>query len=202
VTKLLSTVTRRGIAAAAALAALLFTSGCGDQVLQGRASSYLVVTMLQAASGAKPETFSTVLQSDVLTNGGIYEDPGRVTLQLAMKDPSTVIGPSTTNAITVNRYHVDFVRSDGRNTQGVDVPYSFDGAATGTVSAATTTLAFTLVRAQAKVEAPLLALRGAGGALLISTIAQVTFYGVDQAGNAVSVSGNISINFADWADPI
>jgi hypothetical protein len=202
VTKLLSTLTGRGIAAAAALTALLFASGCGDQVLKGRAPSYLVVTVLQAASGAKPETFATVLQSDVLTNGGIFEDPGQVTLQLAMKDPTTLAGPSSTNAITVNRYHVDFVRSDGRNTQGVDVPYSFDGAMTGTVAAASTTLTFTLVRAQAKLEAPLMALRGAGGALLISTIANVTFYGVDQAGNAVSVGGSISINFADWADPL
>jgi hypothetical protein len=113
-----------------------------------------------------------------------------------------VIGPSDTNAITVNRYHVEFVRSDGRNTQGVDVPYAFDGAVTGTIAAGgTTTLPFTIVRAQSKLESPLMALRGNGGAMAISTIANVTFYGFDQAGNAVTVSGSISVNFADWADP-
>ena len=32
------------------------------------------------------------------------------------------------------------------------------------------------------------------------TIASVTFYGYDQAGNAVAVTGLISVNFADWAD--
>ena len=49
-------------------------------------------------------------------------------------------------------------------------------------------------------EPPLLALRGGDGQFAISTIATVTFYGHDQTGRAVSVSGKISIEFADWAD--
>jgi len=36
---------------------------------------------------------------------------------------------------------------------------------------------------------------------VISTIAHVTFYGKDQNGNEVSVTGSISVNFADWGDP-
>ena len=60
---------------------------------------------------------------------------------------------------------------------------------------------FALVRAQAKVEAPLKSLAGGGGAALISTIADVTFYGKDQTGNDVAVTGSISVNFADWGDP-
>jgi len=36
---------------------------------------------------------------------------------------------------------------------------------------------------------------------VISTIAQITLYGRDQAGNDVSVTGTMSVNFADWADP-
>ena len=44
------------------------------------------------------------------------------------------------------------------------------------------------------------ALSGLGGAVAISTIADVTFYGRDQVGNEVSVMGSISVNFADWAD--
>jgi hypothetical protein len=42
---------------------------------------------------------------------------------------------------------------------------------------------------------------GQGGAFAISTIADVTFYGTDQTGNDVSVTGSISVNFADWGDP-
>jgi len=215
VTRSLSTHTRRGAAAILALSALLFTTGCGDQVLQGKGSSYLIVSLVQASSGAKPQTFGTFLESDVVTNvkvqtadgtvsvPSIFEDIGQVGLTLAMKDPTSIVGPSDTNAITIDRYHVDYVRSDGRNTQGVDVPYAFDGGATATVhSGTTTTLNFVLVRAQAKSEAPLMALRNNGGAQVISTLAHVTFYGHDQAGNSVSVTGTISINFADWGDPV
>jgi hypothetical protein len=138
----------------------------------------------------------------VVTDSSIFEDFGQVSLRLAMKDPTSVTGPTDTNAITIDRYHVEFVRSDGRNNPGVDVPYAFDGAMTGTIGGSqAATLPFVLVRAQSKVEAPLMALRSGGGALVISTIAQVTFYGHDQAGNAVSVTAHISVNFADWADP-
>lgn len=212
-TRSLSIFTERRVAAVVALSALLFSTSCGDKVLQGRGSSYLIVSVLQASSGARSTTFSTFLESDVVTNvkqqvgsttvlvPTVYEDMGQVALSMAMKDPVDVVGPTVTNTITVERYHVDYVRTDGRNTQGVDVPYSFDGAVTGTITTQGATLVFILVRAQAKLEAPLLALRGLGGAQIISTLAQVTFYGHDQAGNAVSVSGTISINFADWGDP-
>lgn len=188
-----------GLAMAVALCALLCIS-CGTTVRSDRASSYLVIDTLNAASGATPSAFGNVLESDVLTKGGIYEDPGQVILRVSMKDVTNPISP--TNEITVTSYHVTFTRADGRNTPGVDVPYTFDGGASATVRGSiTTSIGFTLVRAQAKLEAPLLALRGAGGALVISTIAEVTFYGHDQAGNQVSVTGTISVNFADWADP-
>lgn len=203
--------------AVAVLAAALATSaGCSSTVREGRSPSYLIISNLTAASGAEPSKFGNVLQSDVVTlvrttvEGQqvqvptIYEDNGQVTLQLALKDIGTAsspTSPSTTNQITVNRYRVTFIRADGRNTQGVDVPYAFDGAVTGTVTTNGTTLSFVLVRAQAKLEAPLKALAGGGGSLVISTIAEVTFYGRDQAGNEVSVTGKISVNFADWGDP-
>jgi hypothetical protein len=83
----------------------------------------------------------------------------------------------------------------------VDVPYGFDGAATGTFDANGATLSFVIVRAQAKLEAPLKALRGGGGDIVISTIAEITFYGRDQNGNDTSVTGMMSVNFADWGDP-
>ena len=51
-----------------------------------------------------------------------------------------------------------FIRADGRNTPGVDVPYGFDGAFTATVSGGEPTVGFELVRHIAKEEAPLAAL--------------------------------------------
>ena len=206
---------RRGIAAAALMLALAGAAGCGQQNTTGRSPSYLVVESIQAASGAKPSSFSGTLASDVVTNvsttvGGetvlsptVYEDLGQAKLRMALKDVGTVRSvttPTATNLITVTRYRVEFKRSDGRNTQGVDVPYAFDGSASGTFGTDGATLTFALVRAQAKLEAPLKALRGGGGALLISTIAELTFFGQDQNGNEVSVTGSISVNFADWGD--
>lgn len=190
--------------------------GCTAAVRNDAASSYLIIDSLQAAAGVKPDTFGGNLASDVLTYvkkdvGGlqvlvptVFEDIAQVTLRLAMKDPGTATtptAPSAANYITVTNYHVNFVRSDGRNTPGVDVPYAFDGAITLTVRDAAATVAMTLVRIQAKNEAPLKALAGGGGAFAISTIAEVTFYGKDQMGRDVSVVGKISVNFADWGDP-
>jgi hypothetical protein len=200
VTRSISILTGR---MAVAMAALLLATACGDKVLQGKASSYLVIDKLTAASGAAPGTFDTVLQSDVLTKSGVLEDLGQVTLHIAMKDVTVATGtePSANNLITVDRYHVDFVRSDGRNTQGVDIPYSFDGAATATIGTSASVVTFVLVPVQRKLEAPLMALRNQGGAIAIATIANITFYGHDQTGNVVSVVGSITVNFADWADP-
>ena len=58
-----------------------------------------------------------------------------------------------------------------------------------------------VVRLQAKEEAPLKALVGGGGAVTISTIAEITFYGSDQAGHPVTVMGRMNVDFSDWADP-
>ena len=198
-------------------------SGCTSAQQQGHSSAFLIVSSMNAAAGATPDEFGGVLASDVITlvkiegaGGGdseesaptfaptVFGDNGQVEFILAMKDPGSIDNPaqpSSQNFITVNRYRVVFVRADGRNTPGVDVPYPFDGGMTVTVGANGGRGVFNLVRAQAKEEAPLRALRGTGAGGLISTIAQVTFYGFDQAGREVIVTANIGVNFGDWGDP-
>ncbi len=134
----------------------------------------------------------------------IYPDPGQVQLRIVLRDlgvPGAPSEPTANNAITINRYRVTYRRSDGRNTPGIDVPYPFDGAATATITESAVSVGFTLVRLQAKVEAPLKALVNGGGAIAISTLADVTFYGRDQVGHEVAVGGTISVDFADWGDP-
>jgi hypothetical protein len=198
---------RRPLACAAAmglLVSLLGAASCGDAVRQGRGSTYLIVDQLEGARGGDTSpTFETVMQSDVQTRGGVFEDPGRVELRLGLKDVTGPTTPTSVQSITVSRYRIVYRRADGRNTQGVDVPYAFDGGVTFTVTSAQTpaSATFTIVRAQAKLEPPLRNLVGLGGSVVISSLADITFYGRDQAGNDVSVSGTISINFADWADP-
>lgn len=181
-------------------------ASCGKLTREGTAASYLVITALQGAPGTST-AFGSVLHSDVLNVNeqtgaqSIAPDQGQVAFQLALKDPGGPSAPNTpspNNYITVTQYHVEYVRSDGRNQQGVDVPYAFDGAVTATVTGSST-VGFTLVRIQAKQEAPLQALAFGGGANTISTIARVTFYGHDQTGREVSVTGNIEVDFSDWA---
>lgn len=184
---------------------LLASTSCGDMARQGTGSSYLMVTSIAAASGADDTEFSGTLRSDVVTivDGAqvVYDDPARVSFQLALKDPGSAASPTTptpNNFITLNRYRVEFIRSDGRNTPGVDVPHPFDGAFTVTV-ADTAEAGFTLVRHQAKNEAPLTGLRRTP--VFISTVARVTFYGRDQTGREVSATAQIGVNFGDFADP-
>lgn len=184
---------------------ILASTSCGDLVRQGTASSYLVVNELVAASGADPGKFGATLFSDVITVKDdvptIFADNGRVSLSTALKDPGTAgspNSPSANNAITLDRYHVKYVRADGRNEQGRDVPYEFDGGLGFTVTAERTE-SFELVRHVAKEEAPLAALTNSP--VVILTIAQITFYGHDQTGRAVSTTANISVEFGNFGDP-
>ena len=173
-----------------AMLVLLAAASCSEAVRSGQGSSYLVLTSMSGPSG-------TPVQSDVVSDdGGVFADTGSASLQLQMKD--VLSSPSPNNSITLTQYHVEYVRSDGHNVPGVDVPYAFDSGVTATITG-TGTVNFTLVRIQAKEEAPLRALRQLGGARAISTVARITFYGHDQTGREVSVTGNLEVNFADWA---
>jgi hypothetical protein len=200
----------------AACAVILTASSCSSFSTRDNASSYLIVNSVLASTGREPDKLTGTLASDVITyvkrddgSGNqvlvptIFADNLSVSFGLALKNPGTGDAPSEPspiNFITVSRYHVQFVRSDGRNTEGIDVPYAFDGATTVTIGNAGGSALVTLVRVQSKSEAPLKALAGASGPS-ISTIAEITFYGQDQAGHAVSVVARISVNFADWGDP-
>jgi hypothetical protein len=179
-------------------AASVAAASCGDVARAGRAPVFLVINLLTDGSG------SSFLQSDVLTNGSVTNDAGSVTLTLAQKDVvgQGTLGPSSNNQVTITRYHVTYRRADGRNVQGVDVPYAFDGAATGTVpTSGTLKLGFELVRHVAKSESPLVQL--ANPSILtpvITTIADVTFYGQDLVGNEIQATGSIQVDFGNFAD--
>ncbi len=206
-------VNRRLVVAAATLAC----AACGDVARSGRSPVYLVLNSLQGAPGGGHGAgqLTGTLDSDVqvlVTSGGacsiqspcptVYNDVGQAILSIALKDIGTAAAPATptsNNSVTITRVHVAYVRADGHNTPGVDVPYPFDGAATGTVPYnGTLTLGFELVRTIAKEESPLIQLVNSNA--IITTLANVTFYGTDQVGNAVSVMGTIQIDFANFGD--
>ncbi len=194
-----------GIRLAGTVGLILASVSCGDLTRQGTASSYLLVEELVAASGAEPDKLGATLHSDVITIvkdvPTIFSDNGRVSFSIGLKDPgstSSPITPTANNSITVERYHVNYIRADGRNTPGVDVPYAFDGAMTFTVTGERSE-SFELVRHTAKQEAPLAAL--VQSPVIILTIAEVTFYGHDQTGRAVSTTTKIAIDFGNFGDP-
>ena len=187
---------RRGAARVlTALVVMAASAACGQLQRQGGGSSYLIVN---ASSGS---VSSDVGGDTAAATGGISADTAEVTFQLAMKDPGSAASPTTptvANYITIDQYRVKYIRTDGRNTEGVDVPYSFDGGMTVTVGAQPVTSTFTLVRHIAKDEAPLRSLNVNG--LVISAIAEVTFYGHDQTGRAVSANARFSVDFGNFRD--
>jgi hypothetical protein len=205
-------IVRHAITVAALVAA---TSSCGDVIRQGRSPVYLVISSLQAAQGNHQSQFGSSLSSDVLTLvttpapcttttpcPTVFGDVGQVILRISLKDIGTatiVAAPTANNEVTITRYHVNYRRADGLNTPGVDVPYGIDGAVTGTVPATgSLTLGFVLVRNTAKEESPLVQLISSPN--IISTIAEVTFYGQDQVGNVVSITGSIDVAFGNFGD--
>ena len=209
------TATFKSWRVAAAIAVVVASAGCGHMATDSRSPAQLVILSLAGASGATPDDFGATLASDVVTNvkktvdgqqvdvPTIFGDPGTAAFALVLKDPganpSSPASPTPLNAITITRYRVVYRRTDGHNTPGVDVPFPFDSASTVTVGADGASTGFQLVRTSAKQEAPLRAL--VFNPDIISTIADVTFYGRDQAGNDVSATGSIGVDFGNFGDP-
>jgi len=184
-------------------------AGCGDADY-GRAPATVRLDELVASSGAGSLAFGGYLHSDVVTNvkvnnvdvPTVFNDVGRVTMSLVLKDPGApgiTNVPSEQNTVQMTHYRVVYRRTDGRNVQGVDVPYAFDSGVTVLVPATGSgQISFDIVRVSAKHEAPLLALASNGQTL--DVIADVTFYGKDMHGNNVAVTGSVGITFANYGD--
>lgn len=194
---ILSTVSR--LAAAAVVA--VTSASCGSELLRtGHAPVYLSILSMTAADG-------TNLLSDVASaQGTIFNDLGLAIIAAELKNQSGVltgvVSPTTPiQSVTITRYRVSFRRSDGRNTPGVDVPFGFDGATSLTIPAGGSgEVRFDIVRHASKAEPPLRNLQGLGGQLVISTVAEVTFFGRDQNGNEVTVTGLMDVTFGDFPD--
>lgn len=182
----------------------LAITSCADLARTGTGPAYLIIQSVTGARGGiTAGTFASNLESDVITNSSVFSDVGQASIRAEMKNALSTTAPSPINAITLNRYRVQYRRTDGQNQPGIDVPFPIEGATTATIQIGTGTSAvvgFDLVRLQAKMERPLRNLVSGGGLIVISTIAEVTFYGADQAGNVVSITGSIDVKFADFGD--
>ena len=196
----------RHLSRIAVVAAMIAASvSCGDVVRDGKSPMFLGIDSLT------PSPLLADVQKLVTTGVGcttdnpcatITDDIATVTLRTPLKNvtnPSSPNAPTTNNEVTLNRYHVTFTRTDGRNTPGVDVPFAFDGGISGTIPlGGTLTVSFEVVRHIAKAEAPLVQLVRSPS--IIYTIAEVTFFGRDRVGNDISATGSMEVNFGNFAD--
>lgn len=177
-----------------ALLSALTLAGCAaDYVEVGNAPVQLIIASL----------IPNPLDSDVaISTGGVCPDFATVAVANRAKNLNVTV-PAVPQAIIVNRYEVSYYRSDGRANQGVDVPYSISGALTASVDAATggtVNIPIEVVRRQAKLEPPLLQLVPGGQALIVTMFAKITLYGQTVAGEAVTASGSMQIDMANFND--
>jgi hypothetical protein len=179
-------------------AGVLAFAGCTPSYVEDNSSTVLF-KIADVNGGA-------ALDSDVFNaTTGTVRDLAPVTLAVRSKNPRITTVPQVAMAVFVERYEISYYRSDGRGVEGVDVPYRISGNLStavdvGTGSGQNVTVSLEVVRLQAKLEPPLLNLRGGGQAQVLSCFAQITIHGKTVAGEAVESTGTLQINFADYAD--
>jgi hypothetical protein len=161
------------------------------------------MTVSQGEQGGAGEAVTDLFSDVCFANEEVppcstFNDNGIVTMIAFPKDGAQP--SSSINSVTFTRYRVTFIRADGRNVPGVDVPYAFDGAINFTVpvGGGEVERGFLLVRHQAKAESPLRELTQAEAVL--SVIGQIDFYGADAGGRTIKVTGYVNITFGDFGN--
>jgi hypothetical protein len=186
----------------ASIAAL---GGCSpDFVTTNDAPVLLRVDSIVGSTGGGGTTggsgIGSVLLSDVRTNdGGVFNDNATLTVENISKNQNgPTLGPF--NDVVIDQYRVRYLRTDGLNREGIDVPYSFNGTVNILVPAnGLSTVPILIVRHVAKLEPPLANLTSFGGFQIITTFAEITLFGHTTSGKAVEATGRIEVHFADFA---
>ncbi len=180
---------------------LLFS--CNPIENDSRSDSYLLI--LQITGTDMEDNEVNFLQSDVAVfdpdsgTSTVAADAAVVSFTAEPLEPEPLLGVSQYYDLFVTRYVVSYSRSDGKNQEGIDVPYSFDGALSARVQIAQqTNVSFVLVRAVSKLEPPLVNLATGRGEGELKTTARIDFYGHDAMGNKVTATGYLTVFFADY----
>jgi hypothetical protein len=194
------------------VAVAMITGGCVPDWAQQNSSPFILeVASITNADGSLP------ILSDV--SFPVINDDARVLVNAFRKNNNPALGTSPVEHIYLERYEVRYFRTDGRNQEGVDVPYRITGplgnirfhtpgpGGEGEVEAE---VLITIVRHQAKAEPPLRNLEGGvfgdtGGALLpggfaITMVAEITIHGRTVQGDALVATGRQQVTFADFPD--
>jgi hypothetical protein len=191
--------------------ALALAACVPDYAAQGDSNVILRITKISAQSGDSGTGSGTgdVLNSDVYCP--IVNDNATITVQAISKNPSIGTGGQITgfaNDVLVETYEVRYFRTDGRNQEGVDVPYRITGpVATQVNFTGSNSFTIVVVRHQAKSEPPLRNLVGVfseqntvqlPGSGILTVVAEITVRGHTTSGKAVEAQGSLQINFADF----
>lgn len=189
--------------------------GCVPQWAQDNTSPYILeIAGITDASGQVP------ILSDVADdNGAVFNDEARVTVNAFRKNNNTGLGVSPVEHIYLERYEVRYFRTDGRDAEGVDVPFRTTGPlgnvrfhtpGPGGAGEVQADLPITIVRHQAKREPPLLNLRNVtrtdtnaiqfGGAGILTCVAEITVHGRTVQGDAMRAVGRVNVTFANFID--
>lgn len=189
------------------IAALALVS-CVAKENDSTSASFLVINSL-TGTDLQGNSGSTTVFSDVSLAGSIINDSGTASVKALTYNP---MEDSKEHDITyymnviVDQIDVEFMRTDGRNVEGVDVPYRFTQPVNWVVDIDTVEdIPFILIRHVAKLEAPLFALREVTSqGVVLQLVAKVTLHGKDVGGHRVApVSGYLSVwcsNFADQTE--
>jgi hypothetical protein len=175
-------------------AGALALSGCTADYAENGNSPYIL--LMTGINDGNP------LTSDVRTdNGTVCPDFVALRVENHPKNPNITSGQvGYRGDMTIERYEVHYFRSDGRSTEGVDVPYSITGNVAQEIQVdADATLNLEVVRRQAKLEPPLSTLVGGGGALIVTMFAEVTLHARTTVGQTTNaVSARLQIDFGDF----
>jgi hypothetical protein len=194
------------LVAAAAVAA----AGCTpDWATSNETPFILEIARIAGPGGATP------FLSDV--SFPVENDEAQVTVNVFRKNNNPDMGTSAVEHVYLTRYEVRYFRTDGRDVEGVDVPFRVTGPlgnlrfhTAGPDAEQEQTINITLVRHQAKIEPPLANLRGGTltdtqafqlpNAFVLTLIAEVTIYGETVQGKGLKATGNVQVTFADFPD--
>src|SRR5262245_56720383 len=193
---------RRWVAVVATASALGLSGCTADWATQNDSAILFEIAQISAASASVTGggASSNILYSDV---SKIVNDDVIVEVNIFQKNP-LITASSPNNHVYLDSYRVRFFRTDGRNTEGVDVPYGISGPlslrlhtpSSGQEVAGAVNV--TLVRHQAKIEPPLsnmvdpaqapvtLPLASAGGHNILTVIAEITVFGKTLTGSNVT----------------
>ncbi len=183
------------------MGALALPSCTPDWAKTGNADVQFLMTAINAG---------IPIQSDVRDGEGATPPLSIVCSDfVALRLENHFINPNLTTTgfrhdFTVFRYTVQYARSDGLGTEGVDVPFSISGNLAQEVTEENSvTLNLEVVRAQAKLEPPLNNLARNGGSVIITVFATVTLYARTTTGDLLNpVSAQVQIDFADFSDTL